>query len=190
MIDLGQEHPRYVSSSILSKKIKKYYDDCAELLPFLKATANVQEINTDQSLDKTMDQVNRSVEPLVIHIRPGTKTELKHEITDRLTKEHGFVNLDVNDCMDGEHERGTVLGQEFYRLIGHSKVAPADLKVKMLNKIIYCGQESLNKFILSNFPETIDEAKIFEKKCSQISAMIYPHSLDAATVEIKGNNLT
>jgi len=72
------------------------------------------------------------------------------------------VNLDVEECIKGEHERGTVIGQQFYKLVGATKVPPADLIVRMLNKIIYCGQESLNKFILSNFPGTIEQAKVFE----------------------------
>lgn len=71
MIDLGQGHPNYVCSSILSKKMKKYHDDCAELLPFLKSSSNLIDINTDQPLDKSMEEVYKNVEPLVIHIRPG-----------------------------------------------------------------------------------------------------------------------
>ena len=54
MIELGQNHPNYVSSSILTKKIKKYYDDCKELLPFAKANTNFLEINTDDSIDITL----------------------------------------------------------------------------------------------------------------------------------------
>ena len=59
----------------------------------------------------------------------------------------------------------------------------------MLNKIIYCGQEKLNKYILSNFPEMIEQANEFERNCSKITAMIYPTS-NSAIVEIKNNNLS
>jgi len=59
----------------------------------------------------------------------------------------------------------------------------------MLNKIIYSGQPSQNKFILTSFPDIIDQANMFEKNCSKIAAMIYP-SAQGSTVEIKGNNLT
>jgi len=55
MIDLGQEHPRYVSSSILSKKIKQFYEQSKQLVPFLKEKSNLKEIDTDQSFDKTME---------------------------------------------------------------------------------------------------------------------------------------
>jgi len=61
--------------------------------------------------------------------------------------------------------------------------------VLMLNKIIYSGQESQNKFILSNFPDIIEQAKEFERSCAKIAAMIYPSS-SGSIVEIKNNNLS
>lgn len=59
----------------------------------------------------------------------------------------------------------------------------------MYKKIIYSGQESLNKFILSEFPHEIEQAAIFEKQCAKIAAIIYPTSSNSSSVEIKGNNL-
>lgn len=56
----------------------------------------------------------------------------------------------------------------------------------MLKKVIYCGQPSINKFILTNFPDTIEHVQFFEANCAKISAMIYPTG-DEPVVEIKGN---
>ena len=189
MIDLGQDHPNYVSSSILSKKIKKYHDDCAELLPFLKSSSNLIEIDTDQELDKSLEEVYKNVEPLVIHIRPGSSIELRNEMVDKLSKEHGFVNLDVQKCMTGESDRGTNIGIQLRKLVEQAKIIPAELIVRMLKRIIYCGTPSCNKFILSNFPEIIEQSKEFEKSCSKIAAMIYPTG-QGNIVEIKNNNLS
>jgi len=44
MIDLGQDHPQYVSSPLLSKKIRIYHEHCQELIPFLKEHTNFQVI--------------------------------------------------------------------------------------------------------------------------------------------------
>lgn len=195
MLDLGEDHPAYVPSSILSKKIKKYHDDSKELLPFLKSTTNFVEVNTYQALDKSMGEVYRNTEPLVIHVRPGAASsgELRREIVEQLTSlsadQGPFINLDVDKIQRGENERGTNIGKELQRLVSQSKVAPAELTVRMLNKIIYCGQPTQNRFILSSFPDIIDQATEFEKNCSKIAAMIYP-TAQGATVEIKGNNLT
>ena len=76
MIDLGENHPQYVSSSILSKQIKEFHDHAAELVPFLKSETAFQCINTDQDLSKTMEEVFRHVEPCVINVRPGKNTEV------------------------------------------------------------------------------------------------------------------
>jgi adenylate kinase family enzyme len=189
MIDLGQDHPNYVSSSILSKKIKKYHDDCVQLLPFLKQNSNLIEINTDQPLDKSLDEVYKNVEPLVIHIRPGASPELRNNMIEKLSKEHGFVNLDVEKCMRGENDRGTLVGIQLRKLVEQAKIIPAELIVRMLRRIIYCGTPSINKFILSNFPDMIEQAKEFEDNCSKITAMIYPTG-SGSIVEIKNNNLS
>ena len=160
MLDLGENHPGYVPSSILSKKIKKYHDDSKDLLPFLTKETNLIEVNTDQPLDKSMEEVYRQIEPLVIHVRPGAGAgnELRREIVEKLSSEHGFINLDVDKIQRGENERGTNVGKELLRLVEQSKVVPAHTCVAMLNKIIYCGQPSQNKFILSSFPDIIDQA--------------------------------
>jgi hypothetical protein len=62
----------------------------------------------------------------------------------------------------------------------------------MLNRIIYCGQPSLNKFILINFPEEnrdIEQSRAFEDGCAKISAIIYPHEKSGYNVEILNNDL-
>ena len=52
---------------------------------------NFLEINTEQSFEKTIEVVNQSFEPLCIHIREGVLgLALKKEISEKLTKEHGF----------------------------------------------------------------------------------------------------
>jgi len=193
MIEVGQDHPQYVSSAILSKKIRKYYQDAAELIPFFKENTNFAEVSTDnavQALQNTMDEIFAIVEPLVIHVRPGANSgDLREQIVSNLSKDHGFINLDIKKCIVGECDRGTDIGKELRRLVANSKIIGADLIVKMLNKIIYCGQENLNKYILTNFPEYIDQAKEFEKNCAKIAALIYP-SNNASVVEIKNNALS
>ena len=59
----------------------------------------------------------------------------------------------------------------------------------MLKKVIYSGQPKLNKFILTNFPDYIDQAREFERNCAKLAALIYP-SNNASVVEIQNNNLS
>lgn len=74
-------------------------------------------------------------------------------------------------------------------MVKDSKIVSAEFIVRMLNKIIYCGQPKLDKFILSNFPDFIDQAKEFERSCAKIAALIYP-SNNSSVVEIANNNLS
>lgn len=87
-----------------------------------------------------------------------------------------------------ENERKTSIGQEFHSLVSAGKLISADMIVRMLRNIIYSG-DGRKKFILSGFPDVIDQAKEFEKSCSTITAIIYATSNDPV-VEIKNNNLT
>ena len=46
VLDLGQAHPSYVSSSVLTQQIKNFNDHAATLIPFLKSlTTSFREVN-------------------------------------------------------------------------------------------------------------------------------------------------
>ena len=48
----------------------------------------------------------------MIHVRSGANCEeLRDEIVSSLSKDHGFLNLNVNECINGEIARGTELGK-------------------------------------------------------------------------------
>jgi hypothetical protein len=58
-----------------------------------------------------MEHVNKVVEPICIHIRPGANSNnLRKEITEKLSDKHGFINLDVNSLIRDENERKTLIG--------------------------------------------------------------------------------
>jgi len=142
------------------------------------------------SFDKTMDAVNKQVEPCVIHIRPGANSnDLRKDITDKLSKIHGFMNLDINALIRDENERKTAIGLEMNAMVQANKIIPAEMIVRMLKKIIYSGNPELNQFILTSFPDIIEQAKEFENNCARISAIVYSTTQDKI-VEIKNNNLS
>lgn len=73
-------------------------------------------------------------------------------------------------------------------MVAAGKIIPAEMIVRMLRKIIYSGNGQ-NKFILSSFPDIIEQAKEFEKSCSTITAILYLSGNDGR-IEIKNNNLS
>lgn len=74
-------------------------------------------------------------------------------------------------------------------MVSAGKIIPAEMIVRMLRKIIYSGSTN-NKFILSSFPDIIEQAKEFEKNCATIDAIIYASNSADSYIEIKNNNLT
>lgn len=98
------------------------------------------------------------------------------------------MNLDVNSLIRDENERKTAIGLEFLNMVAAGKIIPAEMIVRMLRKIIYSGDDR-KLFILSSFPDIIEQAKEFEKSCAAISCIIYATG-DTGKVEIKNNNLS
>ena len=183
MIGLGEGHPNYVASAILAQKVKQFNEDSVDLFSFYKECTNFVEVDTEQPLQKILDIIFEKIEPLVINVRPTTLLhELRTEIITNLCQQHGFTNLDVNKMQKGEQSRGTDLGKEMLKHV-HEQM-PLELIIRMLKNSIYSGQEDRNKFIISNFPDTIEQAKAFETGCSTIAAMIQP-TANEFEVEIK-----
>lgn len=189
MITLGKSHPGYVSSAILSKKIKKFHDQSPTLIPLLQERTQFHEIDCDQEVKKVQDQINSIIEPTIIHIRAGTNNDLKKEMIQKLVSDHGFINLEVNSLIRMETERRTAVGQEFFQTVSAGKIIPADMVVRMLRKIIYSGQ-NYTKFILNGFPDIIEHVNEFEKNCAKLSAIFLTTTQNENVVDVKNNNLT
>jgi adenylate kinase family enzyme len=195
LLDIGPDHPSYVPSALLAKQVKRFHDNSGTLLPYLSANTRFNEINGEGTLANVLKDVFAVVEPTIIHVRTGgnTTTELRKQIIEELTSERwGYVNLDVNSLIRDENERKTPIGIEFLSMVQSGKIIPAETIVRMLRKIIYSG-DGRKKFILTSFPDIIDQAKEFERSCAMISAVIYTTndvSPENPIVEIKNNNLT
>ena len=47
------------------------------LRPYFEQETNLVTVSTDQAFDKSMQVINKTIEPMVIHVRPGANaTEL------------------------------------------------------------------------------------------------------------------
>lgn len=113
MLEFGKDHPSYLPSAILSKKIKKFHDQAKTLLPFLKGNTNFHEINSEQTFNNSFKDLYKTIEPIVVHVRSGAESiDLRKNIIAKL-EENGFANLDVNSLIRLENERKTAIGQEF-----------------------------------------------------------------------------
>ena len=102
-----------------------------------------------------------------------------------LCEKHKFIKLEVNQLQSDETNRGTKAGKEFQKLLSTGKIISANQTVQMLQKIVYSGTGE-DRFLLSGFPNIIEQAEEFENNCSKISAIIFP-AIPGASVDINLN---
>ena len=118
------------------------------------------------------------IEPTILLVRPGgdaASYEKKNEIITEL-KNKGFRELNVFQLIKEETERHTEVGRQINEQISAGKDYQRDLDdliVEMLKRIIYSGIEGRDKFILTDFPDTIRQVKAFESACAKITAVIF-----------------
>lgn len=195
MVELGANSPGYLSSGILAQKIKAYNAVAQEILPYLKEQvgAGFRDIDAEKTVAQILTQVRSAYEPTIIHIRPGPDTHgVKQEVTAQLTKELadgglGFMNLDINALNRLEAERKTAIGLEMHQMVQGSKTIPAEMIIRMLKMIIFNGDPKKDKFILTSFPDIIEQAGAFEEQCAKITTIFY--TTRGEVVEIKNNAL-
>lgn len=194
MISLAQTDASYQASAILSKKIRQYNENSARLLPYLKQATNLRTVNTEQTFATAFEQLCAYVEPTVLLVRPGgaeTSFETRQTIINELKAAKGFTELNVFMLIKEESERHTEVGKEINDQISAGKDYQRDLDhliVRMLQRNIYSGIESRDKFILTDFPENIKQAQAFEAGCAKITAVIFAAGADGV-VEIIENGL-
>jgi len=83
--EIGETGKGYLPSAILSKKIKEYHTQAKQLLPYLRGNTNFFCVNAERPWEKVMEDINKEVEPCVIHIRPGANSnDLRKQITEQL----------------------------------------------------------------------------------------------------------
>lgn len=195
MISLAQADGSYQASAILSKKIRHYNENSARLLPYLQAATNLRAVNTEQTFATAFEQLCSYVEPTVLLVRPGGAAnayEVRQQIIEELKSTKGFVELNVFMLIKEESERHTEVGTEINEQISAGKDYQRDLDhliVRMLKRNIYSGIEGRDKFILTDFPDTIKQAQSLEESCSKITAVIFAAGADGV-VEIIENGLS
>jgi hypothetical protein len=87
-----------------------------------------------------------------------------------------------------ETERRTDIGVEIHQLVSTGQIISNDLYVRMLKNIIFSGETSVNKFLMTGFPHDDNAVAEFESNCSKITAIIFAAGPEPV-IEIQNNNL-
>lgn len=152
-VQQGKGDTEYLSSNDLSRDIMDFNQRVEKLIPYLQKAASdsFYQINSEQSGNGWVQDIIRICSPTLINVRMGKEEELQRQIIQNLCDSHDFINLDLYELKTGEMERKTDIGVSLMKFTNEE-----DQNNQVLNifrQVIFNGQKSCNKFILSNIPD-------------------------------------
>lgn len=132
----------------------------------------------------------KMIEPCVIHCRDGLSEQSKNahrEMEEELCTSHGFKLIDVDVLRELEERRGTDLGRNLRMSKQPTDPEPVHI-VEMIKRIVFSGCPGDDKFLLTNFPLSPEQAAFFEEHCCKIQAIVYASANKGEKcVEVPGN---
>jgi adenylate kinase family enzyme len=153
--------PNYIDSSKLSEMLyqfeqkKPFYD-------FLKKSANVEEINVNNHLILTINQMMKQVQPYIAYIDFDEESNnKKEELFDKLKSKYNFCLVDIDKIIEKAKIR---------KLIDANKELTLEEKIELVRPIIF--REECSRIILNTFPSCLSESIAFENKLCYITKYI------------------
>jgi len=175
------------------ERTKKFieYGVNKEGLPFVveappEPTKRKQVIDMDVSEepeDHGMDDSGTA--PLVVFFVGGPGTG-KTQHCVKLCEDFNCVRLSAAELMSAEEEAHTSLGTEItkHRKNGSILAVPDAITIKLL-KVAMQKHKDTNRFLIDDFPLTVDQAKLFEQEIAQLAFVIFlDGSKDAASERV------
>ena len=153
--------PNYIDSSKLSEMLyqfeqkKPFYD-------FLKKSSNVEEINVNNHLILTINQMMKQVQPYIAYIDFDEESNnKKEELFDKLKSKYNFCLVDIDKIIEKAKIR---------KLIDANKELTLEEKIELVRPIIF--REECSRIILNTFPSCLNESIAFENKLCYITKYI------------------
>ena len=155
------DDPNYIDSSKLSELLyqfeqkKTFYD-------FLKKSSNVEEINVNNHLILTINQMMKQVQPYIAYIDFDEESNnKKEELFDKLKSKYNFCLVDIDKIIEKAKIR---------KLIDANKELTLEEKIELVRPIIF--REECSRIILNTFPSCLNESIAFENKLCYITKYI------------------
>ena len=153
--------PNYIDSSKLSEMLyqfeqkKPFYD-------FLKKSSNVEEINVNNHLILTINQMMKQVQPYIAYIDFDEESNnKKEELFDKLKSKYNFCLVDIDKIIEKAKIR---------KIIDANKELTLEEKIELVRPIIF--REECSRIILNTFPSCLNESIAFENKLCYITKYI------------------
>lgn len=166
-----------VPSTVLMQVVKDFYRNIKGTLELCKKMKVLRELQNSEeiALPKLIESAGELVRPEIILGRCHEKgQELLEAMISDLVNAGGYMHLDVSNLRKEETARRTEVGAEMMQFAAKGKIIPADCTIKMLKRIIYSGSGQ-QRFVLTGFPEEVEQLKLLEETCARIDWEFYLH---------------
>ena len=171
---LGCAHKLYSSPPLLLQSLREFNKGAKGVLETAKKLNLLFELRPEEgTLRKVVDLAGEIIRPEIILGRCHEKgQELLDAFITELVNDGGYMHLDVPTLRKEEIARHTLIGNEMMQYVAKGKILPAECTIKMLRRIIYSGS-GCNKFVLTGFPEEVEQLKLFEDTCAKVTWEFY-----------------
>lgn len=122
----------------------------------------LMEVDVNDHKALTKNKLINMVQPfcLIINCKEDT-VENKNKLVTKLLTNYGFEQLDINIVIENARKRN---------LIPKEGELTSEKKIELLRPLLY--REDCSKFILENFPSTLEDVKLFEEQLCEINRLI------------------
>jgi len=198
MRKLGINHKSYIGCSELNKFLAEF-ESKKDHLEFLrkKCGNNFLELNVNKTFKLVVEDLMDLIRPSILILKNDESgSEIQRNLLDYFKDRLNYQIIDVKEILNEYSARNHSLGKLIEETIksGH-KIVPNSLKIEALKPIIF--NEKNDKFILLNYPDSLECIKEFEEKVCKVLCYVfvskkYPLDLklDKSDIEIffKKNN--
>ena len=155
--------PNYTDCSTLNKMLHTF-EQQKPFIDFLKKKSTVLEIDVNNHKVLTIDRMMKKIQPYCVIVKVNEALEeAKKNIMEKLTQNYKYEIIDVNQIIENGKNRNI-------KVAFNENISIED-KIALIRPLLY--RENCNKFILENFPSTLEELEQFEKELCKINKLIY-----------------
>jgi len=174
MRKLGIHHKNYIGCAELNKLLTEF-ELKKEHLEFLrkKTSKNFLELNVNKTFKLVVEDLMELIAPSILILNnDNAGEESKNLLLQHFKEKLNYQIIDVDQILKEYASRNHSLGKLIEDAVrtGH-KVVPNSLKIEALKPIIF--NQKNEKFILTNYPDSVDAIKEFEEKVCKVLRYVY-----------------
>ena len=153
----------------VSVEYADYLRKAGPMLDYAENKAYFSRINVNLSIDESLSQIAREIEPEVVMVLNDSSNLLKSFLEGR-----GYQYLNLNEAMKSVCYRQTEKGKEIIRLTESGKFVSGKLLIGIIQDFIYSGSTFGKKFVIGgSYPGKIKEFEYIERHCVSIQKAYY-----------------